>query len=85
MHSPYTSPSGNVHGMPLSAALGEDNVVCQNNEVTIETQAQWEKMKNIGCSGPKVAPDHLIYFGVRDTEHEEDFQMEKFQIKRVLW
>ncbi len=81
LHSPYTSPSGNIHGMPLSAALGEDNVVCQNNEVTPETQAHWEEMKNIGFKGPKVAPENLIYFGVRDTEHEEDFQIEKFQIK----
>ena len=25
LHSPYTSPSGNVHGMPLAAVLNEDN------------------------------------------------------------
>ena len=24
LHTPYTTPSGNVHGMPLAAALGED-------------------------------------------------------------
>jgi hypothetical protein len=24
---------GNIHGMPLSAALGDDNLSCQNNEV----------------------------------------------------
>ena len=23
MHSPYTTPSGNVHGMPLAASLGD--------------------------------------------------------------
>jgi len=26
LHSPYTTPSGNMHGMPLAAALGEDNL-----------------------------------------------------------
>ena len=26
LHSPYTSPSGNMHGMPLAVALAEDNL-----------------------------------------------------------
>ena len=26
LHTPYTTPSGNMHGMPLAAAIGEDNV-----------------------------------------------------------
>lgn len=81
LHSPYTSPSGNIHGMPLSAALGDDNLSCQNNEVPAETQQHWENMKNIGCKGPKVLPENLIYFGVRDTEEAEDKQIEKLQIK----
>src|SRR6202034_239293 len=25
LHSPYTTPSGNIHGMPLATALAEDN------------------------------------------------------------
>jgi len=33
LHSPHTSPSGNVHGMPLAAALDSDNLDCQINEV----------------------------------------------------
>jgi arginase len=81
LHSPYTSPSGNIHGMPLSAALGDDNLSCQNNEVPSETQQHWEDMKNIGYKGPKVLADNLIYFGVRDTEDEEDKQIEKLDIK----
>jgi hypothetical protein len=32
IYSPYTSPSGNIHGMPLSA-LWEDNFDCQVNEI----------------------------------------------------
>lgn len=81
LHSPYTSPSGNIHGMPLSAALGDDNLSCQNNEVPAETQQHWEDMKNIGYRGPKVLAENLIYFGVRDTEEEEDKQIEKLHIK----
>ena len=81
LHSPYTSPSGNIHGMPLSAALADDNLSCQNNEVPAETQEHWEQMKNLGHNGPKVLAENLIYFGVRDTEEEEDKQIEKLNIK----
>lgn len=81
LHSPYTSPSGNIHGMPLSAALGEDNMDCKVNEVTPETLQKWEDMKNIGTQGTKISPENLIYFGVRDTEEAEDYQMEKLSIR----
>jgi arginase len=81
LHSPYTSPSGNIHGMPLSAALAEDNMACKINEITPETLQHWEGMKNIGCPGAKIRPDNLIYFGVRDAEEPELDQMEKLGIR----
>lgn len=81
IHSPYTSPSGNIHGMPLAAALGDDNLDCQINEVKDETYQLWEKMKNIGVKGNKVLPSDIVYFGVRDTEEPEDKQIEKLGIK----
>lgn len=81
LHSPYTSPSGNIHGMPLGAALGFDNLKCQINEVIPETQLHWEEMKNIGIPGSKLEAEHLIYFGVRDTEEAEDFQIAQLGIK----
>jgi arginase len=71
LHSPYTSPSGNIHGMPLSAALGEDNFDCQVNEINPDTAQRWEDLKNIGVHGTKISPENLIYFGVRDTEEAE--------------
>lgn len=72
MHSPYTTPSGNVHGMPLAAALGEDNLKNQINEVTGVAKEEWENMKNIGVPGAKFLPEDLVFFGVRDTEPPED-------------
>lgn len=81
LHSPYTSPSGNIHGMPLSAAIGDDNLSSQINEVLPDTKQLWEEMKNIGVEGAKVFPEHLVYFGVRDTEEAEDIQMDKLQIR----
>ena len=81
IHSPFTSPSGNVHGMPLAAALGEDNRDNQVNSVTPATQTSWENMKNLSVSGPKVKPEHLIYLGVRDTELQEKIQISQLGIK----
>ena len=81
LHSPFTSPSGNIHGMPLGAAIGDDNLDYQVNEVTPGTQAYWNALKNIGVDGQKVRPEHIIFFGVRDTEEAEDQQIDKYGIK----
>lgn len=71
IHSPFTSPSGNIHGMPLAAALGLDNLQYQINQPDDATLAQWYKMKNIGIEGPKILFSDLIYFGIRDYEEAE--------------
>ena len=84
LHSPYTSPSGNIHGMPLAAALNEDNNDCEINEVSGNTEKYWNAMKNIDLPGAKLAPEHLIYFGVRDTEQPEDYQIEKLGIRNYM-
>lgn len=81
VHSPYTSPSGNIHGMPLAAALSEDNLIFKTNEVSEGTASLWNKLKNIGVEGQKVAPDHIVYFGVRDTEEAEDGMIASNTIK----
>ncbi|AZJ36531.1 arginase [Tenacibaculum singaporense] len=84
LHSPYTSPSGNIHGMPLSAAISDDNLDCQINDVDRETSELWERMKNIGTPGQKVLPEDIVFFGVRDTEEPENKQMEKYGIKNYM-
>ncbi|SMC40553.1 arginase [Pedobacter africanus] len=81
LHSPFTSPSGNIHGMPLAAALASDNLSCKVNEVEVETVLLWDNLKKIGTAEPKLKPEHLIYFGVRDTEAAEDTQMQNSGIR----
>lgn len=81
LHSPYTSPSGNVHGMPLAAAIADDNLDYKVNNVFDQTKKYWDAMKTIGISETKVKPEDIIYFGVRDTETPEDKQIEKYGIK----
>lgn len=80
LHSPYTTPSGNLHGMPLATAINEDNLSCRSNELVEETLQYWEKLKNIGGICPKISTDSLIFVGVRDTESQEDTLIKRFNI-----
>jgi len=80
LHSPYTSPSGNIHGMPLAAAMHLDNLDCSVNQVSKETVDSWEELKNIGVLGPKMAPEHVVYFGLRDFEYAEEFLLNQLGI-----
>ena len=84
IHSPYTSPTGNIHGMPLAAAMSEDNLESRINNVFEETKKYWEALKNVGCEGAKVLAEDVVYFGVRDTEEAEDLQIEKLGIKNYM-
>ncbi len=83
LHSPYTSPSGNIHGMPLATALNEDNQEHKIKELDDELAAQWNKLKTMGGIAPKVNAEDLVFVGVRDTEDPEDFFMAKKNIKNI--
>lgn len=76
LHTPFTTPSGNIHGMPLATALGIDNMDCKKNNVDLQTSEKWNKLKT--CS---LESKNLVYIAVRDTEKEEDFVIEQQQIK----
>ena len=81
LHSPYTSPSGNIHGMPLAAAIADDNLEYQVNDLDRDTIEYWDRIKNIGTFEQKILPEDIVFFGVRDTEEPEDKQIEKYGIK----
>ena len=81
LHTPLSSPSGNIHGMPLAAALGLDNEKYGVNTIDEDTQASWDKIKVLGGDQPKIKPEHLIYFGLRSTEEAEDKVIEDLGIR----
>lgn len=83
LHSPYTSPSGNMHGMPLATALGIDNGEHQKNSPKEEVKTTWDKFKNLGNINPKVFSGDLVYVGVRDTEEPEDYFIANNEIKSL--
>ena len=55
INTPDTSPSGNVHGMPLAALLGLGP----------------DKLGNIFGYSPKVSPENTVIIGVRDIDAAE--------------
>jgi arginase len=55
INTPETSPSGNVHGMPLAALLGLGP----------------EPLAHIYGDAPKVAPENVVLIGVRDIDAAE--------------
>ena len=81
IHTPYTTPSGNMHGMPIACVLGEDNKERQQNKPDDETIEYWEKLKNMGGITPKIHYNDLVYIALRDFEPQEDFLIKKNKVR----
>jgi arginase len=54
-NTPRTTPSGNVHGMPIAALLGDDP----------------QELANIGYPGPKLHPSQIVMIGIRNLDYTE--------------
>jgi arginase len=83
LHTPYTTPSGNVHGMPISIVINEDNNDCTVHKVDAETAAYWKQLKNIGTMAPKVLPEDIVFISLRDFEKEEKYLIDKHSMKVI--
>jgi len=83
LHTPFTTPSGNMHGMPLAAAINEDNLESAVHEPDAETVRQWNYLKNIGKIAPKVLPEDVVYISLRDFEKEEKRLIDKYGMKVI--
>ena len=65
INTPETSPSGNVHGMPLAALVGLGPA----------------ELANIFNFSPKVAPENCVLVGVRDIDQTEKDNIRKAGIE----
>lgn len=83
LHSPYTSPSGNMHGMPLAVSLGEDNITNKINKPDKETTEYWNKLKKVGGISPKINYKDLVFIALRDVEPEESYLIKKNKVKVI--
>lgn len=77
-HTPYTTPSGNTHGMPLAMACDIDNLECKVNDPKGQTVDYWEQIKNVGLPGAKIYPEDIVYVAVRDLEKPENYLINKY-------
>lgn len=65
INTPETTPSGNIHGMPLAAAMGLGHPA----------------LTHIGGSCPKIKPQNIVFMGVRDMDPGEKALIETYKIK----
>lgn len=83
IHTPYTTPSGNMHGMPLAIAMSEDNPDSAVHELDPETKKYWDALKALGDIQPKVLPEDIVFISLRDYEKEEKHLIEKYGMKVI--
>ena len=83
LHTPYTTPSGNMHGMPLATAINEDNDEFAVHELDADTKKSWDYLKNIGKIAPKVLPEDVVFIALRDFEKEEKGLIDKYGMKVI--
>lgn len=65
INTPETSPSGNIHGMPLATILGHGN----------------EELVNLCGYAPKLDPKYFAHIGARDVDPGERSQIEKLGLR----
>lgn len=65
INTPETSPSGNIHGMPLSILLGEGP----------------EELVNLGGFAPKLKREFFAHVGGRDLDAGERMRVEKLGLR----
>lgn len=80
LHTPYTTPSGNMHGMPLAMVANIDNEACKINDLQEDTVVLWEKLKQVGLKGAKINLSDVVFISARDFEAAEQHLFEKFNI-----
>ena len=83
LHTPFTTPSGNMHGMPLATAIAEDNEEHKVHTPDEKTLKLWNQLKSIGKINQKVLPEDIVFISLRDFEKEEKHLIEKHGIKVI--
>jgi arginase len=83
LHTPYTTPSGNLHGMPMAISINKNNEDCAVHDIDAETEKNWNYLKNIGKIAPKILPEDVVFISLRDYEKEERHLIEKYDMKVI--
>lgn len=65
INTPETSPSGNIHGMPVAALLGEGPA----------------ELTSLAGEGPKVDPANVALVGIRSLDDGEKARLKRFGVQ----
>lgn len=86
LHTPYTTPSGNIHGMPLGASLGEGYATDAINHPSKDCIECWTGLTCIGKHKihPKIMPEDLVMIAIRDLEEQEWRDINDNKIKHYV-
>jgi arginase len=71
INTPETSPSGNIHGMPLAALLG------------LGADTELDPLREIFGYAPKIAPENAVLVGVRDIDATESENIRRAGVTHV--
>ncbi|SFO57848.1 arginase [Chitinophaga sp. YR627] len=83
LHTPFTTPSGNMHGMPVAISIAEDNLECKVHDVDANTIKTWDALKNLGGIAPKILPEDIVFISLRDYEKEEEHLIKSYGMKVI--
>jgi arginase len=81
IQTPFTTGSGNMHGMPLAVSVAEDNQPLAVNVLDPTANKYWEKLKNMSFRGAKINPSDIVYIAVRDIDPPEKALIRKYKIR----
>lgn len=79
LNTPDTSPSGNLHGMPVA---GLCRYPCGPAPEPMETQ--WSRLLSEVVPEPGLDPDRVLWFGVRDPDPGERVRILEGDAQRVV-
>lgn len=65
IHTPLSTPSGNVHGMPLAALIGQ----IPEHTMFYDEYSMWGKISKLSSSS--IIPTDIVYCGLRSFEDAE--------------
>jgi len=83
LQTPFTSETGNMHGMPLAVSLAVDNQEMAVNQPAPKTLKLWEELKNVWVNGPKIKPEDLVFIGIRDIDEPEQDIITRMGIRQI--
>jgi len=84
-NTPATSPSGNVHGMPLAALLGLDLTQRSGSLADgASPESSLAPLSQIFGYSPKIDPENTVLLGVRDIDAAERDNLRRAGVKAIF-